>query len=125
MDSPHNYFTLAASVSAQYPTNAVGGATTTAASAWKGPAGLAVGQYKAVLRSVVITNRDTAAGTIIIADHAGTTLTTIRVGAATANTIPDAAFVEFGPSGIQIPGDGIRATPSSTNIIATIIFDAR
>lgn len=125
MDSPHNYFTLAASASAQYPTNAVGGATTTAASAWKGPAGLAVGQYKAVLRSVVITARDTTAQTIIIADHAGTTLTTIRVGAATANTIPDATYVEFGPAGIQIPGDGIRATASSASVIATIIFDAR
>lgn len=125
MDSPHSYFTLAASTSAQYPTNAAGGATTTASSAWKGPAGLVVGQYKAVLRSVVITKRDTAAGTIIIADHAGTTLTTITVGAATPETIPDAACIEFGPSGIQIPGDGIRAKTDSTNIIATIIFDAR
>lgn len=125
MDSPHNYFTLAASTSAQYPTNAAGGATTTAANAWKGPAGLVAGQYKAVLRSVVITKRNTAAGTIIIADHAGTTLTTIVVGAATAETIPDAAHIEFGPAGIQIPGDGIRATASDTNIIATIIFDAR
>lgn len=125
MDSPHSYFTLTASTSPHYPTNAAGGATTTAASAWKGPAGLVVGQYKAVLRSVVITARNTSAGTIIIADHAGTTLTTITVGAATANTIPDAAFIQFGPSGIQIPGDGIRATSSNSAIIATIIFDAR
>ncbi len=125
MDSPHSYFTLASSASAQYPTNAAGGATTTAASAWKGPAGLVVGQYKAVLRSVVITARAATEQTITIADHAGTTLLTFRVGAATAVPIPDAGYIEFGPSGIQIPGDGIRATASSTGVIATIIFDAR
>ena len=111
---------IGGSTSAQYPTDLIGGVTTTAASsAFLAPQKLA-GKVCRLLGYSLGASDGSAITTIAIKDHAATaTYYTITVPAAGAG----AGRVHTFPRPINIPIGGLQSVCSDTDITATLFFE--
>lgn len=106
---------IGGSTSAQYPTDFIGGTTTTIGSA--AFAGRTAGHtYK--LRRVILGVHSAAAQTILIKDHAGTaTYLTINVGPVAGSQETELNY------DVEIPIGGLSTVCSDTAITATLLFE--
>ena len=107
------YITIPSGAADYYPTDGMGGQTSTAASSFfQG----ARANYRVLIEG--FQPSATGAGTVSIGGHASTADIVITTPASPANN-----YLPFGPAGIVVSGVGLKLTASAANLGGTLFYD--